>query len=107
MICDRCGVDLPESLFWDDECLMCHSEDKIKELEAEIKDHKKTINNQTESYEKALNYNNDLEQENQRLKEEKEKIIHFALLLYRSEYAGDEKYLMDDFHRSLQKALEG
>jgi hypothetical protein len=28
MICDRCGVDLPESVFWDDECIMCHSERK-------------------------------------------------------------------------------
>jgi len=37
MVCDKCGVDLPESVFWDDECLMCHSETKIKQLEAENK----------------------------------------------------------------------
>ena len=35
MICDKCGVDLPESVFWDDECTMCHSEARIKQLEAE------------------------------------------------------------------------
>ena len=40
---------------------------KIKQLEAELKDHKKTISNQTESYAKALNYNNELEAENKRL----------------------------------------
>jgi len=83
--CTRCGGN---EFYFGSGCVKCDENpyDKIKELEAEI---------------------NDLEQENQRLKEEKEKIIHFALLLYRSEYAGDEKYLMDDFHRSLQKALEG
>ncbi len=35
MICDKCGIDLPESVFWDDECCMCHSEEVIKQLKAE------------------------------------------------------------------------